>query len=357
MTPERWRQLEELYDAVADLSPAERNARLENADPELRSRVEAMLAQEGSALERPAWERHASLLQTAPIVADGATFGPYKIERRIGAGGMGEVFRAIDTRLNRAVALKTCREEFSERFQREARTIASLSHPHICSIYDVGHNYLVMELLDGETLAERLKRGKLPIEQALLRSRQIADALYAAHAKGIVHRDIKPANVMIISSGLVKVLDFGLAKRIAEASAAAGPHATMAATTAMTEAGMTLGTPAYMAPEQAQGKEVDKRADVWAFGVLLYEMLAGRRPFQGDTAPATLAAVLTKEADLSIVPGRVRPLLRACLKKDPAERLSNIGDWQLLLAEDDGAAPAAAKPRRVGRPGWLRRPR
>ncbi len=337
MTPEQWRQLEELYDAVADLSPADRNARLENADPELRSRVEAMQAQEGSTLERPAWEGHASLLQTTSFVAEGAQFGPYKIERRIGAGGMGEVFRAIDTRLGTGLwpSLKTLPgEEFSERFQREARTIASLNHPHICSIYDVGPNYLVMELLEGETLAAKLKRGKFSIEQTLSWGGQIADALSAAHSKGIVHRDIKPANVMITSSGVVKVLDFGLAKQISEPSRDGST-----AITGLTEAGMTLGTPAYMAPEQAQGKEVDKRADVWAFGVLLYEMLTGRRPFVGDSVQATLAAVLAKEPDLSIVPAHVRPLLRACLKKDPRERLSSAGDWQFLLDSDSAAPP------------------
>ncbi len=289
-----------------------------------------MLAQEGSTLESPAWKRHASLLQAGSLVTAGAQFGPYKIEQRIGAGGMGEVFRAIDSRLNRAVALKTCREEFSERFQREARSIASLNHPHICSIYDVGPNYLVMELLEGETLAARLNRGKLPLEQALLWCRQIADALCAAHSKGIVHRDIKPANVMITSSNVVKVLDFGLAKQISEPSTGGS---TM---TGLTEAGITLGTPAYMAPEQAQGKEVDKRADVWAFGVLLYELLTGRRPFLGDTTPATLAAVLAKEPDLSIVPARVRPLLRACLKKDSPGALVQYRRLAVLAGRRSG---------------------
>jgi dipeptidyl aminopeptidase/acylaminoacyl peptidase len=335
MTPERWRQLEELYDAVKDLTPSERNARLENVDPEVRSGLEAILAQEGSELEHPAWEGRASLLQTHFLVADGAQFGPYKIDQRIGAGGMGEVFRAIDTRLGRAVALKTCREEFSERFQREARTIASLHHPHVCSIYDVGPNYLVMELLDGETLAAKLKRGKVSIEQTLLWGGQIADALSAAHSKGIVHRDIKPANVMITSSGLVKVLDFGLAKQI---SAPSTDDSTVI--TGLTDAGTVMGTSAYMAPEQAQGKPVDERADVWAFGVVLYELLTGQRAFKGDSVHATLAAVLAKEPDLDKVPRRVRRLVRACLKKDPQERLSSIGDWRFLLDDDAAGAPS-----------------
>src|SRR5450755_2822527 len=201
MTPERWQKLEGLYDAVKDLSPAERVARLKDSDPDLRQAVEAILAQDGSALEHPAWEGHASLLKTATVFSAGMLLGPYKIERKIGEGGMGEVYRATDTRLARAVAIKTCREEFSERFQREARAIASLNHPHICSIYDVGPNFLVMELLDGEALAAKLKRGKVLVEDTLSWTGQIADALSAAHEKGIVHRDIKPANVMITSTG------------------------------------------------------------------------------------------------------------------------------------------------------------
>ena len=334
MTSERWRQLEGLYDAVQDLTPAERSARLKDADPYLRSAVEAIFAQEGSALEHPAWEDHASLLHTVTVLSAGTLLGPYKIDRKIGAGGMGEVYRATDTRLARAVAIKTCRQEFSERFRREARAIASLNHPHMCSLYDVGPDYLVMELLDGETLASKLKQGKFPIEQSLLWCRQIADALCAAHSKGIVLCDIKPANVMITASGSLKVLDFGLAKHIAD------PSPGDSTVTGLTEVGARMGTPAYMAPEQAQGKEVDNRADVWAFGVLLYELLTGSRPFSGDSVQATLASVLAKEPDLSIVPARVRPLLRACLKKDPRERLSSIGDWQFLLSDDSLAPPA-----------------
>src|ERR1035438_10227777 len=165
MTPERWRQLEELYDAVKDLSPAERSARLKDAGPELRSAVEAIFAQEGSALDHPAWEGRANLLQPGTMVRAGMQLGPYKIERQIGAGGMGEVYRATDTRLAREVAVKTCRQELGERFQREARAIASLNHRHICSLYDVGPNYLVLELLEGETVAEAIDRAPLSIER------------------------------------------------------------------------------------------------------------------------------------------------------------------------------------------------
>jgi eukaryotic-like serine/threonine-protein kinase len=200
-----------------------------------------------------------------------------------------------------------------------------------------------MELLDGETLAAKLKRGKFSIEQTLLWGEQIADALCTAHSKGIVHRDIKPANVMITSSGLVKVLDFGLAKGISEPSTDGD-----IATTGLTEAGTAIGTPAYMAPEQVQAKSVDKRADVWAFGVVLYELLTGQRAFKGDSVHATLAAVLAKEPDLDEVPWRACRLLRACLKKDPQERLSSVGDWRFLLDDDPAGAPS-----RPGRGRWI----
>src|SRR5580658_4190714 len=246
MTRERWRQLEGLYDAVQDLSPVERRARLKDADSDLRSAVEAIFAQEGSVLDHPAWEGHASLLQTVTVFSVGMLLGPYKIERKIGEGEMGEVYRATDTRLARAVAIKTCRREFDERFQREARAIACLNHRHICSLYDVGPNYLVMELLEGETLAEKLKRGRFSIEQTLFHGGEIADALATAHAKGVVHRDMKPGNVMLTKSG-VKVLDFGLAKCSADAS--------------LTGRNVVLGTPAYMAPEQRTGRECDARTD------------------------------------------------------------------------------------------------
>ena len=267
MTPERWRQLEELYDAMKDLSPAERSVRLKDADPELRSAVEAIFAQDGSALEHPAWEGRASLLQTGTIVKAGMQLGPYKIERQIGAGGMGEVYRATDTRLAREVAIKTCRQEFGERFQREARAIASLNHRHICSLYDVGPNYLVMELLEGETLAEKLKRGPFSIEQTLLHGGEIADALAAAHAKGVVHRDMKPGNIMITKAG-VKVLDFGLAKCSQDGN--------------LTGSNVVMGTPAYMAPEQREGQECDTRTDIYALGLMLHEMATGKRCLKGE---------------------------------------------------------------------------
>ena len=258
-------------------------------------------------------------------LSPGTRLGPYEISAQIGAGGMGEVYRAHDARLRRDVAIKTSTEHFSERFEREARAIAALNHPNICTLHDVGPDYLVMELVEGSS-----PKGPLPVEEVLHIAGQVAAALEAAHEKGIVHRDLKPANVKITPGGLIKVLDFGLAKVVREESPDA---ATL--TMSLTQAGTTLGTPAYMAPEQAQGKDVDKRADVWAFGVLLYELLTGRGPFRADSVQATLAAVLTQEPDWNQVPAQLRRLLRACLKKNPRERLSSIGDWRLLLEEDD----------------------
>src|SRR5580698_9554023 len=350
MTPERWRQLEELYDAVKDLSPSERSVRLKEADPELRPALEAMFAN-GSALDHPAWEGRASLFapklgtQKVPL-SIGQKLGPYKIESALGKGGMGEVYKAHDARLRRDVAIKVLTTRFNERFEREARSIAALNHPNICTLYDIGPDYLVMELVEGSS-----PKGPLPLDEALRIAGQIAVALEAAHERGIIHRDLKPANVKITPRGLVKVLDFGLAKIVREAS----PDGSTA-TTGLTEAGAALGTPAYMAPEQAQGNEVDKRADVWAFGVLLYELLTGHRAFKGDSVQSTLAAVLTKEPPLEKLPARVRRLVRACLKKDPRERLTHIGEWRFLLDEVplDEDAPAQATPaRRSWVPSWV----
>src|SRR5437762_2506934 len=256
-------------------------------------------------------------------LAPGTHLGPYEILSQLGAGGMGEVYRARDPRLGRDVAIKGSAERFSERFEREARAVAALNHPNICTLHDVGPDYLVMELVEGPTLAERIKEGPIPLDEALGIARQIADALEAAHDKGIVHRDLKPGNVKINSEGAVKVLDFGLAK-VSETPAANSydsPTISMAAT----QAGVILGTAAYMAPEQARGKPVDKRADIWAFGVVLYEMVTGRRLFAGDELSDVLAAVLRQDVDWSALPAAtpsaIRRLLARCLNKDPKERL------------------------------------
>jgi Tol biopolymer transport system component len=264
----------------------------------------------------------------------GDRLGPYQIVATIGAGGMGEVYRARDTRLGRDVAIKVSHENFNDRFEREARSIAALNHPNICHLYDVGPNYLVMELIDGEAI-----KGPLPLDTALDYARQIADALAAAHERGIIHRDLKPANILITSSGIVKVLDFGLAKT-AE-SPAGDPASSPTMTISPTRAGMILGTAGYMAPEQARGKNVDKRADIWAFGVVLFEMLTGKKLFEGETVSDILAGVLKEKPDLTAVPVQVRRLLRSCLQKDPRERLNDIGDAKLLL--DEFPTPAAAR--------------
>jgi len=261
--------------------------------------------------------------------------GPYEILAPIGAGGMGEVYRARDPRLGRDVAIKISAEQFSERFEREARAVASLNHPNICHLYDVGPNYLVMELVEGEA-----PKGPLPLETVLEYARQIADALAAAHEKGIVHRDLKPANIKITPQGVVKVLDFGLAK-IPERVSEGSPETSPTLSIHETKAGMILGTAAYMSPEQARGRPVDQRTDIWGFGCVLFEMLTGKRAFEGESISDTVASVLKSEPDWTLAPPKVQRLLRACLEKDPRKRLQAIGDYGLLLE----AAPLVATTR------------
>ena len=257
---------------------------------------------------------------------------------------MGEVWRARDPRLGRDVAIKISAHQFTDRFEREARAIAALNHPNICTLFDVGPNYLVMELVEGPTLAERIRQGPIPLDEALGIAKQIGDALEAAHDKAIVHRDLKPANVKIRPDGSVKVLDFGLAKAGAETELSSDSP------TLLSVSGMILGTAGYMSPEQARGQVVDKRADIWAFGVVLYEMLTAKRLFDGATITDSLAAILTKEPDLSLVPEKTRRLLRRCLEKDPRKRLRGIADWQELLVEPVQTAPSRS---RFGKAGWI----
>jgi len=291
-------------------------------------------------------------------LAAGTRLGPYETLSLLGSGGMGEVYRARDTNLSRAVALKILPESFTHdperlaRFRREAQVLAALNHPHIGAIYGLdeanGQQFLVLELVDGETLAERLKRGALPLDEALAIAKQIAEALEAAHEKGIIHRDLKPPNIALTKDGTVKVLDFGLAKATEAAGGSAIDLAntpTLASPAMMTSAGMILGTAAYMSPEQAKGRAADRSSDVWAFGCVLFEMLTGRRAFPGDTISDTLAAVLKDAPDLTLAPASVRRLLRACLQKDPKQRLRAIGASLLLL--DDATAPAPAPTSRV----------
>ena len=282
----------------------------------------------------------------------GTSINHYAIKGKLGQGGMGEVYRAIDTRLHRQVALKVLPpifasdEERMARFEREAQVLASLNHPNIASIYGIeeanGTRVLVMELAEGEDLSERIARGPMPLDEAMPIALQIAEALENAHAKGIVHRDLKPANVKITADGSVKVLDFGLAKALEPAGAAATTSvedlANSPTAIGATVPGLILGTAAYMSPEQARGKPVDKRADVWAFGVLLREMLTGKPLFSGETLTDVLSSVVgTKEIELdSLPPGTpasIRNLLARCLRKDPRRRLPDIGAARLELQD------------------------
>ena len=287
-------------------------------------------------------------------LAPGTSLGPYKILEPIGKGGMGEVYRATDSRLKRDVAVKVSSIGFGDKFKREARAIAALNHPNICTVHDVGPDYLVMELVAGETLADRLRGGRLPMGEAVRVATQIAEALEAAHEKGIVHRDLKPGNIKIKPDGSVKVLDFGLAKTV-ESADAMSDSATL--TFGASEAGLIMGTAAYMSPEQACGKTVDKRADIWAFGCLLYEMLTGKRAFDGETVTDVLAAVMKNDPDWSALPsgapGLLRSVLRRCLQKDPARRLHDIGDARIEILEAISDPDAGLQPSTKSRPAWI----
>ncbi len=285
--------------------------------------------------------------------APGLRLGPYELIARIGAGGMGEVWRATDTRLDRSVAVKICHVQFSERFEREARAVAALNHPNICTLYDVGPDYLVMELVEGPTLAERIAAGSLPLDEALAIARQITEALEAAHEKGIVHRDLKPANVKLTANGNVKVLDFGLAKALDSGITPPDPNSSPTLTLSATRAGMILGTAAYMSPEQARGIAADKRADIWSFGVVLYEMLAGKQMFASESVSDTLASVLKTDPDWNALPAgtpaTIRKLLRRCMERDRKRRLHDIADARLEIDEalsaptEAPAVPAQAR--------------
>ena len=305
----------------------------------------------------------------------GARIGPYEIFAPLGAGGMGEVYRARDTKLNRDVAIKVLPAAFTDdpdrlaRFKREAQVLASLNHPHIGAIYgfeDSGETHaLVLELVEGDTLADRIARGPIPLDEALPIARQICEALEAAHEHGVIHRDLKPANIKITPDGMVKVLDFGLAK-LAHAEAAAS-HAdvtaspTITSPAMMTGVGVLLGTAAYMSPEQAKGREADKRSDIWAFGCVLYEMLTGQQPFAGEDVSDTLANVLKREPDFSVlpadVPRAIRALVQRCLVKDRRQRIADISVAQFLLTEPAGLATETAAPQVVQRSSSRRDPR
>jgi Tol biopolymer transport system component len=366
----RWNEVKGLFQAALDREPHERAAFLRETcgdDRALQADVESLLAadaQAGNFAQRPAIASldpsAAGAVAHALAVGDrvlgaGDRLGPHEILGAVGAGGMGEVYKARDTRLERSVAIKVLPSplatdpQFRERFDREAKAIAGLTHPHICTLYDVGHqdgtDYLVMEYVDGQTLAARLNHGALPLHDALLYASEIADALEAAHEKGIIHRDLKPANIKITPAGVVKVLDFGLAKIVAPAGSTADVSRSPTAPVGGTREGIILGTAAYMSPEQARGQAVDKRTDIWAFGCVFYEMLTGRAVFAGATMTDTLAAILEREPDWRALPNAtpagVGDLLRRCLKKDPKRRLRDIGDARIEI--DDASSIDAGR--------------
>src|SRR5262252_1398786 len=275
----------------------------------------------------------------------GAHLGPYEITGAIGAGGMGEVYRAHDPKLGRDVAIKVLPDAFARdaepmaRFQREAKVLASLTHPNIASIYgleDSGSTRaLVMQLAEGPTLADQIKAGPIPVDEAVRIARQIQDALEYAHERGIIHRDLKPANVKVTNDDAVKVLDFGLAKALEDDPSSIDISTSPTISRMATMQGVLLGTAAYMSPEQAKAKPVDRRADIWAFGCVLYEMLTGKQAFTGEAVTDTLAAVIKEEPDWSLLPAatpvRLRVLLLRCLQKDPRQRLRDIGDARISL--------------------------
>jgi eukaryotic-like serine/threonine-protein kinase len=374
MDPARWQRIERLYHAALARPRAERAAFLEEAcagDEDVQREVEALLDAPATA---DGLFAVTALGAAVPMVTDptasvlaGRRLGVYHLQERIGIGGMGEVYRARDTRLGRDVAIKilphalTTDRERLTRLEREAHVLAALNHPYIAAIYGIeesdGIRALVLELVEGETLAARIGRGALPVNDALALGRQLAEALEAAHEKGIIHRDLKPSNLMITTAGAVKVLDFGLAK-VALGDGAESHAPTL--TPDYTLEGMILGTAAYMSPEQARGQVVDKRTDIWAFGCVLYEMLSGRTAFSGGSISDTIAAILEREPDWSALPQHapagIRQLLRRCLDKDRKRRLHDIADARIEIDEIQSASPvvvAPSAPRRHGRLTWI----
>jgi Tol biopolymer transport system component len=349
MKPERWRRIEALFHAALSRPESARAAFLLaecGADEDLRHEVESLLAEPRSAggvLEQAAMAVAVPLVsEIEPSARIGDRVGGYHIQGRLGAGGMGEVYRARDAKLGRDVAIKILPRAFGTdperlaRFDREARTLAALNHPNIGAIYGIeegpdGTRALVLELVEGVTLSDRLERGPLSLSDALPIADQVATALECAHEHGLVHRDVKPSNIAIKPDGTIKVLDFGLAKAVAADDRSKG-SAAPTLTVTQPRQGALLGTPAYMSPEQVQGGDVDQRTDVWALGVVLFEMLTGRRPFEGAGPADTLAAVLRAEPDWAALPSAppsLTRLLRRCLEKDPRERLRNMADVRL----------------------------
>jgi eukaryotic-like serine/threonine-protein kinase len=361
VTPERLHEIERLFHEARERTPFERAAFLAGAcanDSALRREVESLLAQPPAGMiDTPVGALVAGLISPAGALLTGRRIGVFEVQGLLGVGGMGEVYRARDLRLGREVAIKILPRAFKDdpdrlaRFEREARTLASLNHPHIGTIYGLEDAddliALVMELVEGDDLSQSIARGAIPIGEALSIARQIADALEAAHEQGIIHRDLKPANIKVRPDGGVKVLDFGLAKALEPTTSGVEMMNSPTPIPRATMIGTIIGTAAYMAPEQARGKAVDRRADIWAFGVVVYEMLTGRRPFDGDDTSTTLASVLKDDVRWEALPGDlaapVHRMLRRCLEKDPRRRLSAIGDARIEL-DDAIAAPVKAAP-------------
>jgi serine/threonine protein kinase/Tol biopolymer transport system component len=351
MKKNRWKEISRLYYGALDLPEGEREAFLNSCEDEnLRQEVLSLLADESLAksfLEEPALGVASKLKMKERQSLIGRQLGPYQLISELGRGGMGEVYEAKDTKLGRNVAIKVLSEEFAKdemriaRFRREAKLLASLNHPNIAALYELeesdGMEFLVLECVSGETLAERIKRGRIPIDDALPLFRQIAEALEAAHEKGIIHRDLKPANIKVTPEGNVKVLDFGLAKALAREIPAQGLTQSTVSISDATETGVLLGTAPYMSPEQARGNAVDRRADIWAFGCCLHESLSGRATFLRKSASETIAAILKEEPGWQSLPDDtppgIRNLLRRCLAKDPNHRLQHIGDARVEIEE------------------------
>jgi len=341
MTPERWKRVDEIFHVARARETADRAAYLAEAcgdDESLRRHIESLL-EHGDALSKLESVVGGGLTPTT--VGVGSPVGPYRIEGRLDAGGMGVVYRALDTRLDRQVAIKIGLAQFSDRFHREARAIARLNHVNVCTLHDIGSTseipgYLVMEFVEGPTLAGRLQEGMMPIAEALAIARQIAAALAAAHAQGIVHRDLKPANVKITPEGVVKVLDFGLAKDFPGSTLMQAEPQSAVATVAngtLTVAGTVLGTASYMSPEQAAGEEADARSDVFSFGIVLYEMLCGRRPFTGTTAEEVMASVRRGELEpprllRNDISEALERILLKCLQRNPEARYPSAIELQ-----------------------------
>jgi serine/threonine-protein kinase len=350
---ERWEKIARLYEQVLDEEPSARRAFLDRVcggDPDMRREIETLLAAdaEPGLIDRPVWSAASDLMEPAPALEPGTALGPYRIDRLVGEGGMGQVFRAVDARLNRTVAVKILPPtdgidpSLRERFGREAEAGASLAHPHICTLYDVGSrdgvDFIVMEYLEGDTLAARLAKGPLPLDRALQCAIEVADALDHAHRNGIVHRDVKPANIMLTRAG-AKLMDFGVAKRRSSVTDVGG--------TSLTQQGTIVGTVRYMSPEQVEGREADHRSDIFSFGALVYEMVTGRPAFDGGSAASIMAAILEREPPAMATLQQLTPpildhIVRRCLAKQAEDRWQSAGDVMRELKWVADASSVAA---------------